>query len=95
MNCRTMRPSSGSLRANNGERGRAYALLNLYKHTDEPLWLDRARVFAEAAVVSDPTPDVPAHSLHKGRVGIAVLVADLENPEGAAMPFFEEEGWPT
>jgi hypothetical protein len=30
------------------------------------------------------------HSLYKGDVGVAVLIADLERPEFAAMPFFEE-----
>jgi serine/threonine protein kinase len=77
-----------------GLAGRAYALLNLYKHTDETVWLNRARVLAERAVIADPTPDLPAYSLYKGKVGVAVLLADLENPDTSAMPFFEEEGWP-
>jgi len=77
-----------------GLAGRAYALLNLYKHTGERAWLERARELAHRAVVSERSPEMPPHSLYKGEIGIALLVADLANPEGAAMPFFEEEGWP-
>ena len=73
--------------------GRAYALLHLFKYTHETVWFDRARALAERAAVADPTPDIPAYSLYKGTVGVAVLAADLENPSGSAMPFFEEEGW--
>jgi len=32
-------------------------------------------------------------SLYRGRLGIAVLAADLERPEAAAMPLFGDEGW--
>jgi len=28
-----------------------------------------------------------------GRLGVAVLVAELERPEEATMPFFEPEDW--
>lgn len=77
-----------------GLAGRSYALINLFKFTGEPAWLERARVLAESAAAADPTPDMPAYSLYKGKVGVAVLAADLEQVEGAAMPFFGEEGWP-
>ena len=76
-----------------GLAGRSYALINLFKFTGEQPWLDRARVLAEAAATADPAPDIPAYSLYKGKVGLAVLAADLEQLEGAAMPFFAEEGW--
>jgi hypothetical protein len=33
-------------------------------------------------------------SLYKGNVGIAVLIAELERPEDATMPFLGAEGWP-
>ena len=40
----------------------------------------------------DTLADEPiAASLHKGVVGIAVLAADLGQPELAAMPFFGRE----
>ena len=78
-----------------GLAGRAYALLNLHRHGGGPEWLARARDLAErAAVEATRRPETSAsHSLFKGEVGIAVLIADLARPEEAAMPFFEEEGW--
>ena len=76
-----------------GLAGRAYALLNLFKQTGETAWLERARTLADRAAEVGPTPDLPAYSLYKGTLGMAVLAADLKHPSGAAMPFFEEEGW--
>jgi len=76
-----------------GLAGRAYALLNLYKHGGGAPWLLRARELAHhAAAAADRTSESP-DSLYKGTIGIAVLAADLARPEEAAMPFFEEEGW--
>lgn len=80
-----------------GVAGRAYALINLYKHTGERSWLRRAQDLADrAALAADgPTADRGRPwSLFRGRMGIAVLAADLDRPETASMPFFEEEGWP-
>jgi eukaryotic-like serine/threonine-protein kinase len=72
-----------------GTAGRAYALLNLYKHTGATEWLSRARHLANhAASVAEPTEQRP-YSLWKGRLGVAVLIADLASPENARMPFFE------
>ncbi|HEV2843223.1 MAG TPA: lanthionine synthetase LanC family protein, partial [Thermoanaerobaculia bacterium] len=76
-----------------GLAGRAYALLNLYRHGGGPAWLARARDFAERAAQEASRPSDPPHSLYKGELGVAVLAADLARPEAAAMPFFEEEGW--
>jgi len=82
-----------------GLAGRAYALLELHRHGGGPAWLARARVLADRAASSATTaastaPDAdPAHSLYRGRLGIAVLAADLERPEAAAMPLFGDEGW--
>jgi serine/threonine-protein kinase len=76
-----------------GLAGRAYALLNLYKHGGGDPWLLRARELAHhAAAAADRTSESP-DSLYKGIIGIAALAADLARPEAAAMPFFEEEGW--
>ena len=33
-------------------------------------------------------------SPYEGDVGVTVLIAELERPDFAAMPFFEEDGWP-
>lgn len=72
-----------------GTAGRAYAMLNLYKHTGATEWLSRARQLANhAAAVIGATAQRP-HSLWKGELGVAVLIADLEAPESASMPFFE------
>jgi serine/threonine-protein kinase len=80
-----------------GLGGRAYALLNLYRHTGEAAWLGRARALADRAareVLSRRAAPDLARSLYKGDAGLAVLAADLERPEVASMPMFEEEGWP-
>ncbi len=69
-----------------GSAGRAYALLNLYKHTGDRAWVSRARHLANHAVTA-PAPR--EHALWKGTLGVAVLIADLESPESAQMPMFE------
>ena len=38
-------------------------------------------------------PYIPL-SLYKGDMGLAVLAAELQYPEAAAMPLFEDERWP-
>jgi eukaryotic-like serine/threonine-protein kinase len=82
-----------------GLAGGAYSQLHLYKHTRRAGWLSNARVMATAGVHSarriaaSDEPNIPL-SLYKGDVGLAVLIAELERPDFAAMPFFEEETWP-
>lgn len=76
-----------------GLAGRAYALLNFHRHGGGAGWLERARLLAERAAAAIGRQAETPHSLYKGEVGVAVLAADLARPEGAAMPFFEEEGW--
>jgi eukaryotic-like serine/threonine-protein kinase len=77
-----------------GLAGRAYALLNLHRHGGGEEWLQRARELAERAAVEAARASESPHSLYQGELGVAVLIADLARPEQAAMPFFEEEGWP-
>jgi eukaryotic-like serine/threonine-protein kinase len=83
-----------------GYAGQAYALLNLYKHTGHKAWLHRAQAQAQRAARS--ILEMPAvgdyqelrsrpESLYKGELGVAVLAAELERPEFAAMPFFETQ----
>jgi len=77
--------------------GRAYGLLNLYRHTGDQAWLARARtlgVRAASEVLTEGRGAKYPLSLYKGDLGVAVLAADLEHPEFACMPMFEEEGWP-
>ncbi len=76
-----------------GLAGRAYALLDLWRHTGEEIWLERARDLAEAAAVEIVRFSEAADSLYKGEPGVAVLIADLARPEMAAQPFFGDEGW--
>ncbi len=81
-----------------GLAGRAYGLLNLYKYTGEKEWLYRAQHLANRAAVVSKTitygeEGLFKNSLYKGDIGIAVLVADLSEPEGSCLPFFEKEGW--
>jgi serine/threonine-protein kinase len=81
-----------------GLAGRAYALLDLYQAGAGEEWLDRARILADRAAASaaaapEAPDDAQPHSLYRGQLGIAVLAADLERPEAAAMPLFGNEGW--
>jgi eukaryotic-like serine/threonine-protein kinase len=79
-----------------GFAGQAYAQLSLYQHTGDRRWRDQARKLTEkACALANAMPGRRAeylpHSLYKGDMGIAVLVAEMENPETAFMPFFGRE----
>lgn len=71
-----------------GVSGNAYALLRLYKTTQDTLWLDRARAYA-AFMVSTAgkadwhTPDHPG-SLFEGMSGGVCLLAELQAAAAAA-----------
>lgn len=79
-----------------GLTGRAYALLNLFRHTGDPVWLDRAHHLATEAArrTLDGDDSEFPDSLFKGVLGVTLLAADLARPAEARMPFFEAEGWP-
>ena len=77
-----------------GLAGRAYGLLSFYNCTGERPWLRRAQVLAERAVGGIERSARVRDGLYNGPLGVALLAADLERPELAAMPFFESEGWP-
>jgi len=82
-----------------GLAGKAYSQLNLYKHTGERSWLENAFAIASLAMrrtedtIKTTMPRIP-FSLYHGDLGPAVLAAELEPPDYAAMPFFEDEAWP-
>ena len=76
-----------------GLAGRAYALLDLWRHGGGEIWLERARDLAEAAAAEILRFSEAADSLYKGEPGVAALIADLAKPEQAAQPFFGDEGW--
>lgn len=75
-----------------GLAGRAYALLHIHRRSGENAWLRRAEDLARRSVAAPFDPQRP-HSLFKGALILPVLAADLERPENAVFPFFEEEGW--
>ncbi|MEA3148268.1 MAG: eukaryotic-like serine/threonine-protein kinase [Verrucomicrobiota bacterium] len=74
-----------------GLAGRSYALLNLYKHSGDLVWLDRARRLAESAAASIKANSQASDGLYHGRVGVVLLAADLECPHRSCMPLFEPE----
>jgi serine/threonine-protein kinase len=84
-----------------GLAGQSYALLNLFRHTGDSVWLRRAREVAGLAAGAIVTMrsrdskgfelDLRPESLYKGDVGVAVLDADLGHPEHAHMPMFERD----
>lgn len=76
-----------------GLAGRAYALLAVHRQLGDRAWLARARTLSERAPDAVRQLTLRRDSLYKGEVGIAVLAADLNRPEWAAMPLFEREGW--
>jgi len=72
-----------------GYAGRSYALLNLYKHTQDSTWLKRAHQLCAHATQVSKSHTMMSNSLYKGELGVALLAADLNNPENACQPFFE------
>ena len=75
-----------------GLAGRAYSMMALFRASGDRMWLERARLLSSRAA-SGTVCDRWPNSLYKGRVGLAVIAAELERPELAAMPLFEGEGW--
>ena len=67
-----------------GLAGRAYAMLAMHRLTGEAAWLDRAHVLAERAAAG-----IDGDGLFKGAAGVAVLFADLQNPDDARFPLFD------
>jgi serine/threonine-protein kinase len=78
-----------------GLAGQAYAQLDAYRHTGDRVWVRRAEQLAGKALALAGTRHHIPNSLYKGDVGVALLVADLDQPAGAAMPLFGPEGWPS
>jgi serine/threonine-protein kinase len=77
-----------------GLAGRAYALLNLYRHGAGDAWLARARHLADRAALSVRREALRRDSLYNGEVGVALLAADLDDPLHSCLPLYEGEGWP-
>ena len=75
-----------------GLAGRAYAMLALYRVSGDAVWWERARSLAARAAHGSSSDQWP-NSLYKGRTGIALAAAEVDRPELAALPLFEDEGW--
>ena len=80
-----------------GMAGQAYALLNLYRHTNDTIWYRRACDAARRAGALSTGPrgntgsNFRPEGLYKGDFGVALLDFELECPEDARMPMFERE----
>jgi eukaryotic-like serine/threonine-protein kinase len=74
-----------------GDAGRAYGLLNIYKHTGDGKWLSRALELANRSTAQMDRWASRAESLYKGKLGLVALAADLSNPEKSCQPMFERE----
>ncbi|HET7433225.1 MAG TPA: lanthionine synthetase LanC family protein, partial [Thermoanaerobaculia bacterium] len=70
-----------------GLTGRAYAMLEMHRLTDDERWLDRAHILAQRAVVN--ADRLERDSLFRGAAGLAVLLADLDSPRDARFPLFD------
>ena len=68
-----------------GTGGNGYAFLKLYRRTNDPMWLDRARQFAMTAIVQYRGAQAVAgrgrYSLWTGDVGLAVYLWDCITAE--------------
>ena len=71
-----------------GEGGAAYAALALFRATGDRAWLDHARRLGAHAAGAATGPSFPEHSLWQGDVGVALLIAELEDPSSATMPLY-------
>ncbi|HWE97257.1 MAG TPA: lanthionine synthetase LanC family protein [Tepidisphaeraceae bacterium] len=71
--------------------GRAYGILNLYQHSGDARWLQRARSLALRAMTQNDPQSQFRDSLFKGDLGLVTLAADLEDPKFAVMPVVEPE----
>jgi hypothetical protein len=74
-----------------GAAGRAYAMLDMFRHTGEKQWLERARALGQQAVELTDRGFLARASLYKGEVGVALLFVDLDTPELSCMPLFDAE----
>jgi serine/threonine-protein kinase len=77
-----------------GLAGRAYSLAAMHRHTGDDQWLARARLLGDRAVERIRDGPLRRDSLHKGEVGVALLLEELSAPTSAGLPLYEPEGWP-
>jgi hypothetical protein len=71
-----------------GLAGRAYAAVAMGRATGDARWFTRAQELGGEAAAAAPGDGYPQHSLWRGDVGAALLVAELEDPTTAALPLY-------
>ena len=71
-----------------GTAGQAYAMLLTHRETGDAHWLAKAEGFAQLAAEGWQPGREPIGGLYKGWTGLAALLADLQQPNEAAMPLF-------
>jgi eukaryotic-like serine/threonine-protein kinase len=72
-----------------GLAGRAYALLNFFRHSGNREWLDRASRLIDRAVEACAIHSDHRYSLFQGSLGALVLASALNDLERATFPLFE------
>ncbi len=72
-----------------GLTGCAFSLLNLYQIDHDIIWLNKAKIYAESAVKNIHYHALKPFSLLKGFLGVALLIAELDQPLSAVFPILE------
>ena len=73
-----------------GRAGQGFAALTMYRATWEERWLVAAHRLAGAAVAGSRDEGGSGHRLLGGRLGVTLLVTELEDPARAAMPVYQQ-----
>jgi serine/threonine-protein kinase len=74
-----------------GQAGHVFALLNMYRHTQEGTWLRLASERLQNALVRNDAVlgGLWRHSLYRGEVGLALAAVEIAYPDEARHPLFE------
>jgi serine/threonine protein kinase len=74
-----------------GQAGHVFALLNMYRHTQEKTWLRFASERLQSALArNDAMPGGRwSHSLYRGEVGLALAAVEIAYPDEARHPLYE------
>jgi len=75
-----------------GLAGQAYAAAALFETTGSPVWRERARQLASKAEDQSGLGSALRESLLKGQLGVALVCAELDGSQSAAMPLFGRVG---
>jgi len=74
-----------------GQAGHVFALLNMYRHTQDEAWLRLATERLQSAVAQNDEVSGGrwSHSLYRGEVGLALAAVEIAYPAEARHPLFE------